>query len=78
MSPPPDGARHDHRRVAAVEHLLGRDELDVQGHAWSCSCLAFASTLSTLPTFRNACSGISSSSPLTSASNDSTVSWIGT
>src|SRR4029077_7709854 len=72
------GAGDDHRRVAAVEHLLGRDELDVQGHAWSCSCLAFASTDSTLPTLRDACSGMSPSSRVTGASNDSTVSLIGT
>ena len=44
----------------------------------SWSVLALASTLSTPPTLKNACSGTWSSSPLLSASNASTVSATGT
>ena len=72
-------ARDDHVGLARVEHLLRRDELDFHElDQLSCSVLAFASTDSTPPTLKNACSGTSSSSPLTSASNASTVSSIGT
>src|SRR4029453_2047928 len=62
------------------EHVLGRHELHVKqlGHAQpSLSCAAFANTLSAPPTFKKACSGTLSSSPSTSASNDSTVSETG-
>src|SRR6185369_9273834 len=54
---------------------LGRHQLHVQSHP--CSSLALARAASAPPTFRKACSGKSSSSPLQSRSNDSTVSSTG-
>src|SRR5207237_10557071 len=39
---------------------------------------AFSRALSALPTLKNACSGRSSSSPFTSCSKESIVSWTGT
>jgi len=71
------GARHDHVGLALVEHPLGRHQLDRYGHSDSCRVRAFSRTDSAPPTLKNACSGTSSSSPPTRASNDSTVSSTG-
>src|SRR6185369_14321663 len=72
-------AHDDHLRVAGVEHLFGGDELHFHRLPYdSVSVLDFSSTDSTPPTLKNACSGTWSSSPLFSASKDSTVSLMGT
>ena len=63
MSPPADRARHDHRGVGRQQDALGRDQLDVQGHAFFSSSRALARAESASPTLRKACSGRSSSSP---------------
>src|SRR5690606_12849363 len=75
-----DRAGHDHGRLALVGHPFGRDELDREHQPSTSrrSCSAFSRALSALPTLRNACSGRSSSSPLTSCSKLSTVSSTGT
>ncbi len=73
------GAQDDHVGLTGVEHLLRRDELHLERHAQlSEIVLALASTDSTPPTLKNACSGTSSRSPLHSASKLSTVSSTGT
>ena len=76
-------ARDDLRGLAGEQHPLGRHELDLHRSAMvrqrlPAGVFALASTCSTPPTLRNACSGTSSSSPLTMASKLSTVSATGT
>ncbi len=78
MSPPPErmvtiSASPSNRMRSGVTSANGKG-----GHQPSLRVLAFSCTPSTPPTFRNACSGRSSRSPLTSDSNDSTVSLTGT
>ena len=76
------GAGDDLRGLAGEEHLLRRHQLDRHRchdqavPSWR--ALALASTCSTPPTFKNACSGTSSSSPRRMASKLSTVSATGT
>ena len=71
MSPPPSVRRDDHVGLAREEDPLRADELDLHGAigaqpSWSSAALARAASAS--PTLRNACSGRSSRSPLTSCS----------
>ena len=77
------GAKEDRLHVGLKHdplgsHETGRERCHGDYDAPDSSCLAFSSTDSTPPTFKNACSGTSSSSPPKSASKDSTVSSIGT
>ena len=70
MSPPPSVRTTTIVGLAREEDLLGRDELDVQRHRLSSPAASWPwrARVSTPPTLKNACSGTSSSSPLTSAS----------
>ena len=75
------GPQHQGHRRAGPQGPLGGQHLEGEGVGHQLASFsmfrAFSSTVSTPPTFKKACSGTVSRSPLTRASNDSTVSSIG-